>query len=573
MPIVTLRAPPVDGARTTPVGTAASLRGLVRATYKQHMGNGGWRLLTVLAAAQFLMVLDQAVMNVSISQLVEDFDTDVTTIQAVITLYALVMAALMIAGGKVGDLIGRRRAFGIGLMIYGAGTTLTAVSWSVAVLTLGWSVLEGIGAALVLPALAALTAASFRGADRALAYGVLGGVAGAGIAVGPIVGGWVTSNLTWRVVFAGELVVVLYILATYRRLPDDRGREGAELDYLGAVLCGLGLAAIVFGVLNASTWGWLEPRNSPITPFGFSLTPFLIAAGGGLLALFGAWQRRREASGREPLVHLRLFRIATLNSGLAVFLFQNLILMGIFFAIPLYLQIVQGFDAFETGLRMLPVSVTLFLTALLGSRLSRRFSPRLIVRVGITLLVLASLLLLATIEPEIDTTSFAIAMAVFGVAMGLIVSQLGNVVQSAVGDDDRSEAGGLQYTAQQLGASLGTALIGAVVITGLATAFSNNVEANPQIPAAVKQEVGVRLENGVSFVSADQVRAGAEEAGVDPTTTDALVDHYADAQLFALKTGLLVAALLSCAAFFATRSLPTRAGPARTATPDELVAA
>src|SRR5437764_5832509 len=194
------------------------------------MGNGGWKILAVLAAAQFVMVLDQAVMNVSISQLVEDFDTEVTTIQAVITFYSLVMAALMIAGGKMGDLWGRRRAFGVGNVIYGLGSLLTAVSSSVPVLVLGWSVLEGIGAALVLPALAALTARSFQGADRALAYCVLGGVSGAGIAVGPILGGWVTTYLTWRVVFAGEVVVVLFILAGLRLLPDDRGREGAELD-------------------------------------------------------------------------------------------------------------------------------------------------------------------------------------------------------------------------------------------------------------------------------------------------------------------------------------------------------
>src|SRR5690242_16795412 len=270
------------------------------------MADRGWKVLGVLAAAQFLMVLDQAVMNVSISQLVADFHTDVTTIQAVITLYSLVMAALMIAGGKLGDIWGRRRAFRIGHLIYGVGTTLTAVSWSVPVLVLGWSVLEGIGAAMVLPALAALTARSYQGKQRAVAYGVLGGVAGAGIAVGPILGGWVTTNLTWRVVFAGELVVVLYILATMRRLPDDRGREGAELDAVGAVLSAVGLAAIVLAVLNASTWGWLEPRDSPITPFGFSLVPFLIAGGAGVLAVFSAWQRRREAQQREPLVHLRL---------------------------------------------------------------------------------------------------------------------------------------------------------------------------------------------------------------------------------------------------------------------------
>jgi Na+/melibiose symporter-like transporter len=246
-----------------------------------------------------------------------------------------------------------------------------------------------------------------------------------------------------------------------------------------------------------------------------------------------------------------------------MFAFQNLILMGIFFSIPLYLQIVQGFDAFETGLRMLPVSVTLFITALLGSRLSRRVAPRTIVRAGVVLLVAASLLLLGTIEPEIDTTPFAIAMAVFGVAMGLIVSQLGNVVQSAVGEDDRGEAGGLQYTSQQLGASLGTALIGAIVISGLAASFQADVEANPQISAAAKEEVGVRLESGVSFVSSAQVRDAAEEEGLPQAEVNAIVDHYADSQLFALKTGLLVAALLSAAAFLFTSSLPARAGPAR----------
>jgi MFS family permease len=536
------------------------------------MGNGGWKVMAVLGAAQFLMVLDQAVMNVSISQLVADFDTEVTTIQAVITFYSLVMAALMIAGGKMGDLIGRRRAFGIGHTIYGAGSLLTAISWSVPVLTLGWSVLEGIGAALVLPALAALTARSFEGQARALAYGVLGGVSGAGIAVGPIVGGWATTYLSWRVVFAGEVLVVLFILFGLRWIPTDRGREGAELDWVGAVLSALGLAAIVLGVLKASSWGWVQDKNSPIAPFGFSLTPFLVAGGAGLLAVFAAWQRRREAADREPLVHLRLLSVPPLRGGLVAFLFQNLILMGIFFAIPLYLQIVLGLDAFDTGVRMLPVSIALFVTALLGSRLSRRLPPRTIVRAGYGLLVVASLLLLGTIEPELDTVEFGVAMAVFGIAMGLVVSQLGNVVQSAVGEADRGEAGGLQYTSQQLGASLGTALIGAVVISLLASSFGAKVESNPQISAAVKDQVGVRLEGDVSFVSSDQVEASAQEAGVSPAETQALVDDYADAQLWALKTGLLVAALLSCGAFLASGSLPGRAAGRAPPTPEEKLA-
>jgi EmrB/QacA subfamily drug resistance transporter len=528
------------------------------------MGGASWKPLAVLAAAQFLMVLDQAVMNVSISQLVADFHTSVTTIQAVIALYSLVMAALMVAGGKLGDIWGRRRAFRLGHAIYGVGSLLTALAWSVPSLLIGWSVLEGIGAALVLPALAALAALTYQGKARALAYGVLGGVSGAGIAVGPILGGWVTTNLSWRLVFAGEVVVVIAILlAVPRVLPKDAPRPGAELDGVGAALCSLGLALIVLGVLEAGTWGWLQPRNSPVEPFGFSLTPFVVAAGFAVLAIFRWWQRRREAHDREPLVHFRLFEIPALRSGLGTFLFQNLILMGIFFAIPLYLQIVQGLDAFETGLRMLPVSVALFVTALVGSRLTGRYSPKAIVRTGLSLLVVASVLLLATIQPDIADIAFGIAMAVLGIGMGLIVSQLGNVVQSSVGEEDRSEAGGLQYTAQQLGASLGTALIGAVVISGLLTSFSGKVADDPRISDTVEQQVGVRLEGNVSFVSTDQVRAAAEKEGLDQATTDALVDSYADAQLTALKTGLLFAGLLACGAFLMTRRLPGRPDAAR----------
>jgi EmrB/QacA subfamily drug resistance transporter len=518
-----------------------------------------WNVLVVLGAAQFLMVLDQAVMNVSISQLVDDFDTTVTTIQVVITLYALVMAALMITGGKLGDLWGRRRAFAIGLVIYGAGSALTAASWSVATLTLGWSILEGIGAALVLPALVSLVAGNYKGGDRAVAYGVLGGVAGAGIAVGPILGGWVTTELSWRLVFAGEVVVSALILLGTRliREPPREGRA-PRLDWIGSILTATGLALIVLGVLQASNWGWLQPRDSPIEPFGFSLTPFVIAAGGLVLAAFVAWQRHREEQGRDPLVHLRLFRIATLRGGLSMMLAQNLILMGIFFTIPLYLQIVQGLDALETGVRMLPASAGLFVAALVGSALASRFAARPIVRTGLAITFVSTLMLLSVIEPEIDTGPFLVAMGVLGVGMGLIVSQLGNVAQSAVGDSDRSEAGGLQYTAQQLGSSLGTALLGAVVISGLIAAFSDNVASDPRVPADVKQQVEIRLGGDVSFVASDQVRAGAAKAGLDSKTVDAVVEGYEDAQLDALKTALLFAAFIVLASFAATRRLPTR---------------
>jgi EmrB/QacA subfamily drug resistance transporter len=517
-----------------------------------------WSALVVLGTAQFLMVLDQSVMNVSISQLVADFDTNVTTIQAVITLYSLVMAALMITGGKLGDLWGRRRVFVVGLVVYGVGSLLTALSWSVPTLALGWSVLEGIGAAMVLPALVALTAGSYTGRARATAYGVLGGVAGAGIAVGPILGGWVTTNLTWRLIFAGEVVLVIAILLATRLLREPRREDRPPpLDWVGSVLSALGLGLIVFGTLQASNWGWLEPRDSPVEPFGFSLAPFVIAAGALVLVGFRAWERRRERGGSAPLVHFRLFGIPTLRGGLTMFLAQNLILMGIFFTVPLYLQIVQGFDAFETGLRMLPVSVAMLLTAAAGSALAARWSARAIVRAGLALMVVAVAVLLSTIDPEIDDLTFACAMALLGVGLGLLASQLGNVVQSAIGDRDRSEAGGLQYTAQQLGSALGTALIGAVLITGLIGAFTANVEDHPEISAEVREEVGVRVQGRVSFVSADQVRTAAGEAGLDQPTTDAVVASYEDAQLRALKTALLFAGFIVLAAFAGTRRLPT----------------
>jgi EmrB/QacA subfamily drug resistance transporter len=519
---------------------------------------GRWGALVVLATAQFLMVLDQAVMNVSISQLVEDFDTTVTTIQIVIAFYALVMAGLMLIGGKLGDIWGRRRALIVGMCIYGVGSALTAVSWSVPTLMLGWSVLEGVGAALVLPALVALVASTYQGGERAIAYGVLGGVAGAGIAVGPILGGWVTTELTWRLVFAGEVVVAIGILLGSRLISPTPPEEGVRLDRIGGTLSALGLGLIVFGVLQASNWGWLVPRNSPVVLFGLSLTPFVIAAGALLIGAFLSWERRLEERGGEPLLHLSLFRIPSLRGGVTMLLAQNLILMGIFFTVPLFLQIVQGLDALETGIHMLPASAGLFLAALGGSALARRFPARTLVRAGLVVLLVATGMLLGTVEPKLDSGAFLAAMGVLGIGMGLVVSQLGNVVQSSVADTQRSEAGGLQNTAMQLGSSLGTALLGAIVISGLLAAFSAKVADHPEISQGVKSQIEVRLSAGGSFVSATEVRESATEAGVEPAEVDAIVSSYEDAQLTSLRIAFLVAGFLVIGSFWATGRLPTR---------------
>ena len=517
-----------------------------------------WLPLVALGTAQFVMVLDQSVMNVSISTLVEDFDTTVTTIQAVITLYCLVMAMFMLTGGKIGDIIGRRRAFVVGLAIYGCGSAVTAVAPTVAILTLGWSVMEGIGAALVLPALAALIAGNYEGADRKAAYAVIGGVAGAGIALGPILGGWATTELSWRVVFVGEVILVLVILAM-SRLITDTPRTGTvpRLDFLGSLLAATGLGLVVLGVLQSSSWGWLRPKDSPVEIFGFSLTIFVITAGGVALWGFLRWQRHREAIGTDPLVHLDLLKIPPLRSGLIGLFSQNLILMGVFFVIPLYLQLVIGLDALETGVKMLPVSVTMLVASAAGSRLSSRFSVRTIVRAGLITTMMAAILLL--IKPDLANLGFAGSMAILGIGMGLMVSQLGNVVQSSVDVSGRGEAGGLQYTGQQLGSSLGVALIGAIVLAGLTGVFVTKVEQDDRISAEVSAQVGVAVESGVDFVDSSQIEQAVQEAGLDEETSTAIVDSYESAQLQALKTGLLAAALLALLSLAFTKDLPHEA--------------
>jgi EmrB/QacA subfamily drug resistance transporter len=518
-----------------------------------------WLPLVALAIAQFVMVLDQSVMNVSISTLVDDFDTTVTTIQAVITLYCLVMAMFMLTGGKIGDIIGRRRAFVIGLVIYGCGSALTAAAPTVAVLTLGWSVLEGLGAALVLPAMAALIAGNFEGAERKVAYAVIGGVAGAGIAVGPILGGWATTELSWRVVFAGEVVLVLLILVMSRKVA-DAPREGAapRLDGVGTFLSAAGLGLIVIGTLQSSSWGWLKPKaDAPFDLFGFSPTLFVVGAGAALIYAFVQWQRHREARGKDPLVHLDLLKVLSLRSGLMGLFTQNLILMGVFFTIPLYLQIVLGLDALETGVKMLPVSIAMFLASAVGSRLSSRFSVRGIVRAGLWTVVLAIVVLLSTVQPELTDTMFAVGMAILGIGMGLMVSQLGNVVQSSVDASGRGEAGGLQYTGQQLGSSLGVALIGALVLTGLTGAFVANIEDDARISDEVAGQVSVAVGSGIDFVDSGQVEAAVDDAGVPVDEGAAIVDDYEQAQLQSLKAGLLAAAVLALISLASTSGLPS----------------
>ena len=529
------------------------------ATHRQGLGLP----IAIFASAQFVMVLDSSVMNVSISQIVDDLDTTIQGVQLAITAYTLVMAALMLAGAKLGDILGRDRSFAIGLAIYGLGSLTTALSPSLAVLLVGWSLVEGIGAALVLPAIVSLIAGTYSGKERALAFGIVGGVAGAAIAAGPLIGGWVTTELSWRYVFAGETVIVAAILLLRRRLISTpmAGRR-PQLDVAGVALSAAGLGLVVFGILKSSTWGLIEPRGAltiggeEITPFGFSMVPFVILAGLGLLASFALWEERRERKGLDTLLDRKLLRIGTLRAGLSTLMMQQLILLGTFFVLPVYLQVVLGLDAFETGKRLFPMSVTMFAAAMLGPRLAAGLAPKRVAQAGLLALVVASVLLLSTVDVELNGAAFALALAIFGVGAGLLLSQLGNVIMSSVDPAQTNEAGGLQGTAQNLGASLGTALIGAVLIAALTSGFTERVEANPAVSAPARERVAQAAEKGIPVVPVDDVEQAALDAGVSPDEATEIADEYGDAQLQGLKRAIGAVAIFALLSLWFTRGLP-----------------
>jgi EmrB/QacA subfamily drug resistance transporter len=529
-----------------------------------------WLPIVILGSAQFVMVLDSSVMNVSISQIVADLDTTIQGVQLAITAYTLVMAALMLAGAKLGDILGRDRTFALGLAIYGLGSLTTALSPNLTVLLIGWSLIEGLGAALVIPAIVSLIAATYSGKQRALAFGIIGGVAGAAVAAGPLIGGWVTTELSWRYVFAGETVIVAVILVVRRRMKRAPAVERRpQFDVIGVALSAVGLGLAVFGILKSSEWGWVEPRGSmtvggeEITPFGFSVVPFFILAGLGCLAAFTMWEERRERKGDDTLLDRALLRIEHLRAGLTTLMMQQLILLGTFFVLPVYLQVVLGLDAFETGKRLFPMSVTMFVAAMAGPRLAAGFAPKRVAQAGLLALVAASVLLLGTIDVELNESGFAIALAVFGIGAGLLLSQLGNVIMSAVDPEKTNEAGGLQGTAQNLGASLGTALIGSVLIAALTNGFIARVEQNPAIPADARARVAQLAEKGIPVVPVAEVERAAADAGVPAALAKELADDYGDAQLQALKRAIGAVAIFALLSLWFTRRLPGKALPAR----------
>ena len=517
---------------------------------------GATLVLLTLAAGQFLMTLDSSVMNVSIATVAKDVGTTVTGIQGAITAYTLVMAALMITGAKIGSIIGRKRAFAIGCVIYGCGSLTTSLATSLPVLLLGWSFLEGVGAALILPAIVALVAGNFETARRPAAYGLVAAAGAVAVAIGPLIGGFATTYFSWRWVFAGEVVLVLIILVLTRRIADAPAETHPRLDFVGAALSALGLSLLVFGVLRSGEWGWIHPTTEGPSWAGLSPTVWLVLAGLLVIWIFFRWEAAQDAKGKEPLIRPEMLRNRQLTGGLTMFFFQYLVQAGFFFVVPLFLSVALGLSALATGARLLPLSITLLAAALGIPRLFPNVSPRLVVRAGLLALLAGTVVLLAALDKDAGPEVVFVPMLLIGLGIGALASQLGSVTVSAVPDDQSPEVGGIQNTMTNLGASLGTALAGSILIATLTSSFSTNIEQSTAIPSRVKSQAQVELAGGVPFVSDADLEAALDEAHVSSRSTDAALDAYRDARIAGLKTSLAILALLAIVALFPASRIP-----------------
>ena len=518
--------------------------------------SGATLVLLTLAAGQFLMTLDSSVMNVSIATVAKDVDTTVTGIQGAITAYTLVMAALMITGAKIGALIGRKRAFAIGCVIYGCGSFTTALAPSLPVLLVGWSFLEGVGAALILPAIVALVAGNFPRERRPAAYGLVAAAGAIAVAVGPLIGGFFTTYFSWRWVFAGEVLVVVAILLLTRKIADAPAEERRRLDIIGALLSALGLGLLVFGVLRSSEWGWIQPKAGGTSWAGLSPTVWLILGGLFVIWLFSRWETRRYGRGEEPLVRPGMLRNRQLSGGLIMFFFQYLVQAGLFFVVPLFLSVCLGLSALATGARLLPLSITLLAAAAGIPRFLPNVSPRLVVRSGLLALLAGTIVLLAGLEPDAGAEIVFVPMLLIGLGIGALASQLGAVTVSAVPDEDSPEVGGVQNTMTNLGASMGTALAGSILIATVSSSFLANIQQSSAIPSRVKSQAQVELAGGVPFVSDADLEQALDEAHISSRTTDAALDAYRNARIDGLRSALAILAGLAMGALFFAQRIP-----------------
>ena len=520
-----------------------------------------WGALIVMSLALAIIIIDTTLLNVSLGIIIRDLKTTLQNIQWVITSYALMLTALTITGGRLGDFFGRKRMFVIGAAIFAIGSFLASISHSLPILLLGESIIEGIGAALMMPATASLLISSFRGHERAIAFGVWGGIAGAASAIGPILGGWLTTHYSWRWGFRINVVVAAILIIGSVLIHEARDEEEKpRLDFLGVILSSLGLLGVVFGIIESSTYGWWTAKQafmigSHTLSFGtLSIVPVSITIGLLLLAIFVWWQRRIERRGGTPLVSLKLFRNRQFVSGMLVTGIMSLAMTGLIFSLPVFLQAVRKLDALHTGLALLPMSITVLIVAPLAAVLSRKIVPKYLIIAGLAVMTAGAFVLYQRLNIDATISSLSSGLILFGIGMGLVQAQIGNLTLSAVSVQQAGEASGVNNTFRQLGSSLGSAIIGAVLLTSLATHLQSGIQNSSIIPGPAKSGI---LQGLASQQSNIEFGSGAQVDAKLPAAVGQEIERLAaEATTSANRESLLYTVIFGAASVLAAFGLP-----------------
>jgi MFS family permease len=412
-------------------------------------------MLIPLALAQFICSFAGSNMNVMINDISHDLDTTVQGVQVAITLFLLVMAALMIPGGKLTDKFGRKRCFTTGLIVYGVGAILSAAAPGLGVLILGNSILEGVGTALLIPPVYILTTLLFHDLkSRVRAFGVISGMGGVGAAMGPLLGGLITTAISWRAAFVFQAIVIAVIVFLSRGIEDPLPADPSRpFDTVGAILSAAGLVLIVMGILAADNNAWW--------------TLLLVVAGALVLAGFFAWVRRRQQEGKEPLLSLDLFRNRTSNLALATQNVQWLMLMGTSFVVSAYLQVVRGYNAIQTGVIFTAATLGILVSSLAAGRLAKRYQQKSLIVAGFVVTIVGIVVLLVVVRGSPSAWAFAPGLLLIGLGLGVMLTPSVNMVQSAFPEQQQGEISGLSRSVSNLGSTFGTAVAGTILVSGL----------------------------------------------------------------------------------------------------------
>ncbi len=458
--------------------------------------------MIVLNLALAIVIIDGTILNVSVRQITADVKTDVKNFQWIITIYSLVIASLTILGGKLGDLFGKKKMFLIGATIFAIGSAISGISQNFWQILLGWSIVEGIGASLMMPATTSLIISNFKGKDRAIAFGVWGGIAGASSAIGPLLGGYLTDNISWRWAFLINVLIVLIILIFSFTIKEEKEiSKKKKIDIFGAILSGTGLLFIIFGIIESSKYGFLIKKenfsigNLEINLGKLSIVPIFIFLGIFILINFYFFEKRRETKKLDTIVSTKIFENKSFVFGVATSSIISLGQSGIIFSIPVFLQSVRNYSAFQTGIALLPLSIAVLIISPLSIFIGKKISIKNIISIGLIINFLSTIILSQTLSENSTTQDLMLGLSMLGAGMGLTMSRITNFTISSVNEEKSGEASGLNNTFRQIGSSLGSAIIGAVFISSTTNSLKINIKENEKISSYAKEEILKKIEN------------------------------------------------------------------------------